>query len=73
MNTRRRTLETDRAQYLHDSICALLPFVPLALDHATHSRRTGTDKVIVIVDQVSFGAHDDDGHAGRIVCERART
>lgn len=67
-----RTLETDRAQYLHDSICALLPFVPLALDHATHPRRTGTDKVIVIVDQVCFGAHDDDGHASCIVRERAR-
>ena len=72
MTTKRRTLETDRAQYLHNSICALFPFVPLALDHATHPRCTGTNKVIVIVNQVSFGAHDDDGHAGFIVRERAR-
>jgi hypothetical protein len=71
MNTSRRTLETDRAQYLHDSICALLPFVPFALDHATHSRRTGTNKVIVVVDQVCFSAHDDDGYASSIVRERA--
>jgi hypothetical protein len=44
VNTRRRTLETDRAQYLHDSIRALLRSPPLALDNATHSRRTGTNK-----------------------------
>ena len=72
MDTRKRTLETDRTQYLHDPICALLPFVPLALDHATHPRRAGTDKVIVIVNQICFGAYDNDGHPSCIVRECAR-
>jgi hypothetical protein len=72
MNIRRRTLEADCAQYLHDTICAFLPLVSLSLDHTTHTRCTRADKVIVIVDQVCFGAHDDDGHACCIMGERAR-
>jgi hypothetical protein len=67
MDIRRRTLETDCAQYLHDPICTFLPLVPLTLDHTTHPGRTSADKVNVIVDQVCFGAYDDDGHACRIM------
>ena len=73
MDTTRRTLEADRTQYLHDPISALLPFVPLSFDHATHPRCTRADKVIVVIDQVCFGAHDDDGHARCVVRERAQT
>jgi hypothetical protein len=71
MDIRRRTLEADGAQYLHDPICALFPLVPLSLDHTTHPRCARADKVIVIVDQVRFGAHDDDGHARCIMRERS--
>ena len=69
---RKFTLETDSAQYLHDGVCALLPLVPLPLDHASHPGRTRADEVIRIINQVCFSTHDDDRHACCIVRERAR-
>jgi hypothetical protein len=71
-NIRGRTLEADCAEDLHDPICAFLPLLPLPLNHTTHPRCTSADEVIVIVDQVCFGANDDDGYACCIMRERAR-
>jgi hypothetical protein len=61
MNIRRCTLEAD---CVHHPIRAFLAFLPLSLDHTTHSRCAHADEVIVIVGQVCFGAYEVDGKLG---------
>lgn len=68
-----RTLQTDRPQNLHDAICPFFPFPALPFNHTTHARRTGTDDIVALVDEVCLRTHHHNGNTGGVVskCTRA--
>jgi len=71
MRRMERTLQTDRAQNLHDRVGAFFPFGSLALDHPTHTRRPTCEPIRGVVDKICLGADNDDRYARRVQGKRS--